>query len=244
MDLEQYIDRHKKVDVELKLATNRVNKVAAQQLLKALETINDNSLSIGETRERLGVIFTKMYTDDVYKSIVNFGEDSIIDNLKWESKIHDKIPTNYDMISISLFGKVLIEKNSLKNWLLRASYKDVEKLMRIIKTATIEDMSSKQLEKKIISHFKNPLNNVRRLMDAVAFSALFLVRDKVMKLNDVELMQWMSVLDKGTTPGCVLRDGLKYRVKNNEPYGHTVQWEMPGVYHWGCRSFMMPLDSK
>jgi hypothetical protein len=88
------------------------------------------------------------------------------------------------------------------------------------------------------------MRNVDVLMDAVAFSSLSLVRDMTLKNSGIELMQWISVLDKATTIGCIERNELLYTVDKHKPYKHLVPWEMPGVYHWRCRSFVVPYKGK
>lgn len=240
MELNEYIERHEQIEGELKAAITKTNKIAAAKLLLALKLVSSKEKSMITIKYEMEKIFADMYGKDVYNSIVNFGDDMLLGNIKWESNIYGSAIKYDQELKDQLFGKTLISTYSLKNWLLRAAYKDSQSMIKIIKQQALEDLPIKQVEKLVYKQFKSSLNNIRKLMDAIAFSALFIVRDKMMKKNKIELMQWISIMDRGTTEGCIARDGLLYVTKNNSPYKHDIPWKVPGVYHWGCRSFMIP----
>jgi len=242
--MDIYIERHKKMEEKLKVATRDTQKIAAGFLLSALDDVeNANNNQVVKTQVNLEKTFVKMY-DNINSSILDFGEDMVIDNVKWESNIHGVPIEKYDDILLKLFGGVLISKHSLKNWLKKAAYKDTQKLMGIVRKSIINDTKEKDVKAQVLDYYKTPMNTIRGLMDAVAFSSLFLVRDKVLKNSKTEIIQWVSILDSGTTKGCIQRDGLLYSVKNKEPHGHFTEWKEPGVYHWGCRSFVIPYKNK
>lgn len=95
----------------------------------------------------------------------------------------------------------------------------------------------------------------RGLMDIARSSAERLVRSSVQTAANtareatyadnedlIVALAWHSTLDTRTSTYCVVRDGLRYTVKEHEPVGHKVPWlQGPGKIHWNCRSTSVPI---
>jgi SPP1 gp7 family putative phage head morphogenesis protein len=84
-----------------------------------------------------------------------------------------------------------------------------------------------------------PYSQASALAITSVHAAANAARDATYDANDdvVKGVQWISTLDKRTTPICIARDGKRYTLNDHRPVGHDLPWEAgPGRIHWRCRS--------
>ncbi|MCB2186268.1 MAG: minor capsid protein [Deltaproteobacteria bacterium] len=69
-------------------------------------------------------------------------------------------------------------------------------------------------------------------------------REKVWDANSdlISGLQWVSTLDKRTSPMCIARDGHEYGMEDHNPLDGGPPWGAgPGSLHPGCRSTSVPI---
>ena len=237
---EEYLERHIEFEKEVEKETHKIRNSILATLLLISEVINSNKSQkfiIMYTRKKI----LDMYLKDLDRYVKEYTKKTIKESIKWELKAGNFSKKIYlkDVFS-EIFNNKLITKNTFKEWLLKAVHKDTANIIKIIKNIKIDRISPKKINKILENYYKSPLNVVSKLIDAIAFSSLSITRKFIFEKNEVKYVEWISTLDSKTTQGCIIRDGLIYNYIKKLPYKHNIKWEEPGIYHWGCRSFVIP----
>lgn len=86
--------------------------------------------------------------------------------------------------------------------------------------------------------------DVESVVRSAVSSAAGVASDKSFEANSVLIshVEWISILDSGTTVMCRIRDRLPYTLGTYKPIGHKVPWLAgPGRLHFCCRSSKWPV---
>lgn len=74
---------------------------------------------------------------------------------------------------------------------------------------------------------------VRTSVNSVSNNASMAVFEQ--NADVIEGVRHSSILDRRTTPQCVVRNGLSWTYPDLEPIGHDITFQVPPI-HWNCRS--------
>jgi len=234
MDNLEYVKQHQYLEKKSDKDGNELVNYIYPYLLLFIKNAKSD-LNVLNKIENLRIALIDIYTDKVNDYLEEYLDDLIDDIEAFESKgfknkLQDKSKTKSNILN-----SALVIKTSLIAWLTRMAFKDYYKISRIIRLG--EDVDN-----NIKKYIKNPINNFKRIVDALIFGSTFIIRDEILKANQIKFIRWVSILDGRTSPMCRLRSGKIYYLENKMPYNHNVEWEEPGVYHWGCRSFVIPWE--
>lgn len=238
--LKTYINRHLFVETIINSKHKQILDKIFPYYLLIINKINSNK-SQTIINNYIKKIITSIYFDIILSETQVFINDFIKNTLEFETKNYNKTLNNDDEqdILLSLILDTLIINKSLDTWFKLMIYKDYTKIIKIINT-----YKDNELTEHIINHYKHPKLNSKNILISVAFTGTYIIRNSFLLKNEIELIKWISILDSGTSPMCIKRANKLYYLKDKLPYNHDIKWEIPGVYHWGCRSFVIPYNNK
>lgn len=152
-------------------------------------------------------------------------------------------PTPEQVWAAVKFNPLQLEGRAVDFTKLLASWSDTEvsRLVMGVKTGFVQGLTTRQIVKQVIGD-GSLINVSERNVKSMVHTAIAHVSNQAreatyQKNNDIITgYQWVSTLDKRTTPICRSRDGMKFYSDDGKPH------PMPPA-HFGCRSSTSPLVS-
>jgi len=240
MDNKEYVQRHELLAEKSDRDGNKIVDSLKPYLLLILNKAKDiDNKNIIEIIEKIESTIVNMYISKLDNELKTYLNKLVKDVHEFESRDFEYKLDSGELSKAKeeILNNSLVIKTSLVSWLLMMAYKDTFKVSRIIRSNINKPES---ISKQIVNYNKRPINNIRRIVDAMIYGATFKIRDLLFTKNEIELIRWVSILDGRTSPMCAMRAGKIYYMNSKLPYNHSIGWEEPGVYHWGCRSFVVP----
>lgn len=153
----------------------------------------------------------------------------------------------------SLVDGVLVQGAPVAEWWSRQAGDTLQRFTDEMRAGIAQGQTNAQLIRRVRGGTENGeavtgfMQISRRHADSLVRSATQAVaeraRQETYEQNEdvIGAVVWDSTLDSRTTIQCMVRDQLRYRLKDKKPIGHNVPWlEGPGQLHWGCRSSSRP----
>lgn len=153
----------------------------------------------------------------------------------------------------ALVGDVLVQGAPVAEWWSRQAGDTLQRFTDAMRLGVGQGMTNAQLVRRvrggtengerIVGLIETPRHHAESLVRSATRAVAERARDEVYAQNEdiLAAVVWDSTLDSRTTLLCMVRDQLRYTVKDKKPIGHDVPWLTgPGNLHWGCRSSSRP----
>jgi hypothetical protein len=154
---------------------------------------------------------------------------------------------------LALVDGVLVQGAPVAEWWSRQAGDTLQRFTDEMRAGIAQGQTNAQLIRRVRGGTQDGepvvgfMSVTRRHADSLVRSATQAVAERAKQAtyeaNDdiIGAVVWTSTLDSRTTLQCMVRDGLRYRLRDKKPLGHDVPWlEGPGALHWGCRSTSRP----
>ncbi|MDG4650105.1 phage minor head protein [Roseibacterium sp. SDUM158017] len=153
----------------------------------------------------------------------------------------------------ALVDGVLVQGAPVSEWWQRQAGDTLQRFTDEMRSGIAQGQTNAQLMRRVRGGTENGeavvgfMSITRRHADSLVRSATQAVAERAKQAtyeaneDIIGAVVWTSTLDSRTTLQCMVRDGLRYRLKDKSPIGHKVPWlQGPGALHWGCRSTSRP----
>ena len=232
-----------------------VDKELTAQLYVALEDLSPSNFKISRLESMLA-------SSKSLKSVTDYllGELSLLSEHEsnyqyslFESLLPDIVKRKYPLMQISpnqIFAAV--KAKPFQGWLLSEWASNIEddrvkRVANAVRTGYATGETTEQIIRRVRGTKKNRykdgvLEAGKRNVSSVIRSAIShtaaVARESFGNANNdiIKGKQWLSTLDIGTTPMCIIRDLKQYSL-DNKPINHNIPYGAgPGRLHFGCRS--------
>lgn len=234
---------------------NKADKELTAKLYTVLDDFNPSNFQI----KRLSSMLESVKSLDSFMNYV-FGEVSEFSNYEYgyqyslfDNLLPDIVKTKYPLMGISqeqLFATVKakpFQGKLLKDWASSIEDDRLNRVINTVKNGYLLGETNGQIIQKVRGTKKAQYQdgvlainhrNASSLIKTALSHTASVARDEFANKNKDILKgkQWLSTLDSGTTPCCIIRDKKQYTL-DNKPIGHNISYGAgPGNIHFCCRS--------